>query len=77
MGAVREQINRLMFVHSDDFNGVPLLYTDLGLSPGENFGRIIAEAPYVHLHVQASLLVFSPIIGDRIVGKINKVSCAH
>ena len=73
MLAIQQQVNRLLFVHSEEFSGVPVLFSDIQLVPGRSNGRIMNESPHVHYHVTASLLVFSPTQGDKIIGKINKV----
>ena len=72
--AVKAQLNKLLFKFHDKLGGIPLCYGDFMFPAGKNFGRFLADHPWVHIDILCDLLVFRPTAGDKIIGKISKVS---
>jgi DNA-directed RNA polymerase I subunit RPA43 len=75
--AVKGQLNDLLLKYSEDIQGVPLSYSGLELPRGLENGRILAEQPFVHVDLRATVTMFRPVRGLRIRGRINKVSDSH
>ena len=72
--AVKEQLNNLLFKYSESIGGVPLSYSALQFSKGKEYARIMADQFWLHVDVSTKLVVFKPTVGQKIQGKINKVS---
>ena len=61
--AVKRQLNDLLLKYSEDIQGVPLSYSGLELPRGLENGRILAEQPYVHVDLRATVTMFRPVRG--------------
>lgn len=72
--AVKGQLNKLLFRYHDKLAGIPLCYGEFLFPEGKKYGRFHADHPWVHIDITCNLLVFRPSVGDRIVGRVNKVS---
>ncbi|KAL7747300.1 hypothetical protein RI367_007354 [Sorochytrium milnesiophthora] len=75
MAGVEENLNRLLTRYNDHVEGVVLSYWDIqALS---TTGAILYDSPFFHFNVSCKMLVFSPCIGARITGVVNKQSSGH
>ncbi len=75
MGAVRTQIDKLLFKYDDSIVGVPLSYQDIIFTPGKEYGRIYADHPWIYVEAEVlKMLVFSPSEGTVLQGRISQVS---
>jgi hypothetical protein len=72
--AVKVQLNKLLFKFHDKLGGIPLSYGDFLFPEGKKYGRFISDQPWVHIDILCQLTVFRPTAGDKIIGKISKVS---
>ena len=72
--AVKKQLNAILFKFSEEVGGIPLMYSSLTFPKGKEYGRIIGENYWVHVDVMTTLLLFQPVIGKSLCGKITKVS---
>lgn len=72
--AVKSQLNKLLFKFNDKLAGVPLCYGEFRFLEGKKYGRFYADHPWVHIDIICDLVIFRPSVGDRIIGKISKVS---
>jgi hypothetical protein len=52
---------------------VPLALSDLRLPTGRGFATVMGDLPFLHLHVQATALVFAPRPGLALEGRVIKV----
>jgi hypothetical protein len=73
LDGVRRQLNSLLFKFNQSLDGIPLSYSDLQLAPGKENGRFMADQPWIHIDVFSSVVVFKPIVGSKVNGKITKV----
>jgi hypothetical protein len=48
-----------------------------GSADGTALGRIVAEQPVVHAHLEAQVLLFRPVCGQVLEGVVNRVSPHH
>lgn len=74
IGAIRRQLNSLLFTYDDYIEGVPLSYGSLNLPRGQEYGRFIADQYWVHVDVSASVLAFKPTRGKFIEGRVISVA---
>lgn len=66
---------QMLLRYDSNWNGVPLCYSDVSiLSPR---ATIVNDNPFLHIHVEAKILVFHPNIGKNIKGVINRISSTH
>ena len=74
---VKRQLNSMLFKYNEEVEGIPLSFSQLKFPRGKEYGRIIAEQFWLHVDVTTKLLVFKPIIGTLLMGRINKVGYFH
>ncbi|KAI9145610.1 hypothetical protein BKA69DRAFT_1048619 [Paraphysoderma sedebokerense] len=72
---VEQNLNALLCRYNEKVNGVVLSYSNLKFMEKE--ARIMYDSPFMHFNISCTLLVFSPLVGSRIVGTINKQSTDH
>lgn len=72
---VNEMLNRQLMKYLDSVHGVVISYSDLEVL--QHSGKILYDTPYIHFTVGARMVVFSPIIGSRLVGVVNKIGVDH
>lgn len=73
LDAVKQQLNSMLFRYSESLEGVPLSYSDISFPKGKEFARIMADQFWLHVDICTKLLIFRPVVGQRIKGKVNKV----
>ena len=71
--AVKQQLNGLLFRFHHQLQCVPIAYTRIIFPKDRKFGRIIGELPMIHIDIKTRLLVFRPIIGQEMIGRIIQV----
>lgn len=74
---VKRQLNSMLLKYNEEVGGVPLSFSSIKFPKGKEFGRILAEQYWLHVDVTTKLLVFKPIIGTLLMGRINKVGYSH
>jgi hypothetical protein len=75
LDAVKQQLNNMLFKYSESLEGVPLSYSDISFPKGKEFARIMADQFWLHVDICTKLVIFKPVVGQRIRGKVNKVQC--
>ena len=70
--AVKKQLNEILLKFNEEVGGIPLMYSSLTFPKGKEYGRIIGENYWVHVDVMTTLLLFQPVIGKSLSGKITK-----
>jgi hypothetical protein len=73
LDAVKQQLNNMLFKYSESLEGVPLSYSDISFPKGKEFARIMADQFWLHVDICTKLVIFKPVVGQRIRGKVNKV----
>ncbi|KJE96309.1 hypothetical protein CAOG_006651 [Capsaspora owczarzaki ATCC 30864] len=73
--AVHDHMNKLLMKYHEDLEGVVIAYSNVRLQQ-EN-GVILADNPHIHFYVSATLLVLCPIIGNKLVGQVDKIGVDH
>ena len=71
--AVEAQLNRSLYMYSDELTGVPVAYTRVEFTPNQH-ARILNDTPWVHVEVSTTMTVFKPQEGDLIMGKVAFVT---
>jgi DNA-directed RNA polymerase I subunit RPA43 len=74
---VKSQINEMLFRYNEDIEGVLLSYSHVKFSRGKGYGRVMNEQPWIHVDVNAKVVVFCPEIGmivPAIVSKVNTLA---
>ncbi|KAJ3161807.1 hypothetical protein HDU86_006578 [Geranomyces michiganensis] len=61
--------------HVDELDGVVLGYANVKAIG--DVARVIDDSPFCHFSVRATCWVFRPVVGEIIVGVVNKVSSDH
>lgn len=61
--------------YCDEIKGVVVCYSSVKLL--SDTGRIINECPFVHFRISAKFTAFSPVVGARLTGQVNKQSADH
>jgi hypothetical protein len=74
LDAVKQQLNNMLFKFNKSVDGIPLSYSELSFPKGKEYARIIADQFWLHVDVCTKLLIFKPVMGQSIRGKVNKVS---
>jgi hypothetical protein len=74
MDAVKAQLNNMLFSYNEDLQGVPMVYYDIKLPVGKEYGRIMNDSPWLHIDILVKLLLFQPRPGQTVIGQINKVN---
>jgi hypothetical protein len=74
LDAVKQQLNNMLFKYNESVDGIPLSYSELSFPKGKEYARIIADQFWLHVDVCTKLLIFKPVVGQSIRGKVNKVS---
>lgn len=59
----------------EEFKGIVVCYYDLEIP--EEIGQIYYDKPHVNFSVKAKFLVFTPEVGQILVGQVNKVGHDH
>mmetsp|Transcript_26983 Transcript_26983/g.50417 ORF Transcript_26983/g.50417 Transcript_26983/m.50417 type:complete len:179 (+) Transcript_26983:46-582(+) len=77
MDAVKAQLNNMLFSYNEDLDGVPMVYYDIKLPPGKEYGRILNDSPWLHIDILVKLLLFQPTRGLIATGQINKLTDSH
>mmetsp|Transcript_8354 Transcript_8354/g.16076 ORF Transcript_8354/g.16076 Transcript_8354/m.16076 type:complete len:178 (-) Transcript_8354:130-663(-) len=68
---VLNELNQNLLKYVDDFDGVVLSYSDVNILTKEPV--IHPYFPYFHLDVIATIVLFKPTKGSKMVGKVNKI----
>ena len=72
---IREQLNASLLQHVSALNGAVLAYDSLKLLDG--LGCIRNDLPHLHLPVSLRILVFSPRVGDVLLGVVRRQGTDH
>lgn len=77
LDAIKQQLNSMLFKYNSEVSGIPISYSSIKLPQGQEYGRIYGEKPWIHIDVTTKLLIFQPVVGLIMKGKINKVADSH
>mmetsp|Transcript_17463 Transcript_17463/g.17554 ORF Transcript_17463/g.17554 Transcript_17463/m.17554 type:complete len:185 (-) Transcript_17463:37-591(-) len=72
--AIQDQLHTLLFIYDESIQGIPICFSDVKFRRSKPYGRIMAEMPWVHVDVEATIIVFKIKVGQRITGRAIKVS---
>ncbi|KAI8593273.1 hypothetical protein BDZ88DRAFT_404168 [Geranomyces variabilis] len=72
---VRAHLARFLMRYVDELDGVVLSYANVKAIG--DVARVIDDSPFCHFVVRATCWVFRPVVGETIVGVVNKVSSDH
>lgn len=75
--AIKEKLNITLFKYNDDIEGIPMSYENIKFMPGQNIAKIFGESPWLHIVFHADIVVFQPIVGQRLFGRVSKASGTH
>lgn len=70
---VQVKLNGLLMKYHEEAGGVLLALSDLGLPKARPFATVMGDLPFLHLHVEATALVFAPRPGLALEGRVTKV----
>lgn len=74
MGAVKRQLNTMLFKYDEKFAGIPICFGEFAFPPGKENGKLLADQPWVHVDIISQIMVFKPTIGNKVIGRITKVN---
>ena len=74
LDSVKHQLHEMLFRYNYDLQGIPVSYSHIVFDRGKYCGRIMGEMPSVHIDIKTKLMVFQPELGQKLFGKIMKVS---
>ncbi|KAI8817579.1 uncharacterized protein EV422DRAFT_219076 [Fimicolochytrium jonesii] len=72
---VNEYLDRFLMRYVEELDGVVLACS--GVKAVEDSARLMYESPYLHFKVRVRFTLFKPIVGELVVGVVNKVSSDH
>lgn len=72
---LKEELESELLKFSQSLNGVPLAYDDVKIV-GQH-GDIYDDIGYIHMDIEANFIIFQPQKGQRLLGKVNKLSVGH
>uniref|UniRef100_H0X025 DNA-directed RNA polymerase subunit n=1 Tax=Otolemur garnettii TaxID=30611 RepID=H0X025_OTOGA len=72
---IREQLDAELLRYSESLLGVPIAYDNIKVV-GE-LGDIYDDQGHIHLNIEADFVIFCPEPGQKLVGRVNKVSSSH
>lgn len=72
---INEHLNKLLMKYNEELEGVVISYYNV--KPLQSNGAIIADYPHIHFYVTATLLLFCPRVGSKLVGQVEKVGVDH
>ncbi|XP_059366153.1 DNA-directed RNA polymerase I subunit RPA43-like [Carassius carassius] len=72
---IREELNAELLKYSSSLKGVPMAYDHIKVVGPH--GDIYDDQGFIHLHVEASFVVFKPKKASKLVGVINKTGVGH
>ena len=75
--AIESHLNNSLFLYDESLNGIPLSYFDTRIAPGQEFGRIVGDQPWIHCTFHAEVVIFQPNKGLVVKAKIVKVKFIH
>lgn len=52
---------------------IPLSFSRMTFPKGKEYGRILGEQPWIHVDVLTKMVVFIPLVGAKVRGKVTKV----
>lgn len=72
---ITDRLNALLLRYLPSLQGVFLAYSNVALPTSHAF--ILHESPYLHCHITFQALLFAPVVGQRLSGRVNKVGSHH
>ncbi len=72
--SIKEKLNNILLKYNENMQGVPLTYENISFQPDKQYARIIGEHPWLHVEITTDFTIFRPIAGQRLFGRVNKVS---
>ena len=85
-GAARSMLEDCLMRYHSELQGFLVAFSGARFSSsgrygtgagGTPLGRIVAEQPVVHAHLEAEVLLFRPVCGQVLEGVVNRVSPHH
>lgn len=77
MDAIKLQLNDMLLKYNEDMQGIPISFSKIEFDSGKQYGKVIAEQPWIHVDIVTSVLLFKPLRGKVIHGHINQISDSH
>eukprot|EP00128_Syssomonas_multiformis_P017371 Colp12_sorted_trinity150504_noHs@9167 len=75
MEGVFEQLNQILMKYSNEVEGIVVSYSNVEVL--EKAGKVMNDTPHIHFMVKVRLLVFSPKVGSKLVGKVSILGSDH
>ncbi|CAB1443070.1 unnamed protein product [Pleuronectes platessa] len=60
---------------SPSLKGVPLAYDNISIV--RQHGDIYDDSSYIHMDIEANFILFQPTVGQKLLGKVNKLGVSH
>jgi hypothetical protein len=73
MLSIKNHLNDLLFRYNDQIDAVPIVYSDVKIPEEQQYAKILAESPWLHVLVTSKFLIFKPYKGLMIRGLVTKV----
>ena len=71
--AVKQQLNNMLFKYHEELEGIPISFTDLQFPKDKQYARIMTDQYWLHIDVLTKCIIFKPMVGKKLSGKISKV----
>ncbi|XP_054620528.1 DNA-directed RNA polymerase I subunit RPA43 [Dunckerocampus dactyliophorus] len=72
---LREELDAELLKYSPSLKGVPIAYDNIRIV-GQH-GGIYDDSGYIHMDIEANFIIFQPMKGQRLLGKVNKLGVSH
>jgi len=69
------KLNKNLMKHIDELGGVLMAFWNIRVL--EDKGFILDDTPHIHFPISFEALIFCPMIGTKLVGKVNKIGVDH
>ncbi|XP_054462308.1 DNA-directed RNA polymerase I subunit RPA43 [Anoplopoma fimbria] len=72
---IQEELEAELLKFSQSLKGVPLAYENIRIMG--HHGNIFDDSGYIHMDIEANFIVFQPLKGQTLLGKVNKLGVSH
>lgn len=72
---IRQHLSALLSRQDAKFDGFPVAYSNIKIE--QALGKLISDQGCIHFDIQADFVVFKPVVGCKLTGKVNKISKRH
>ncbi|KAM8840948.1 DNA-directed RNA polymerase I subunit RPA43 [Spinachia spinachia] len=72
---IREELEAELLKFSQSLQGVPVAYENIKIVG--HHGNIYDDSGYIHMDIEANFIIFEPLKGQKLVGRVNKLGVGH